>query len=175
MSTIESGDRPLAVTAGGAAVNARFTGLAVQDAAVAPPYAFDEFQKRSVRRQGARAAVGWSVAATVATLGLVLTLALVTGREGPGAMPGAAVRTLATSSSTTPVAVAQPEQSALVDLGQFAVTSEMEDNIAWFDAALSESRVHSASPEHLRQLETARNQLADSLQKVSYAHSFLGL
>jgi hypothetical protein len=165
MPAIESGDRPIAVGAGGAAA-ARLNVLAARDAAAAPPYAFDEFRQRGARRHAARVTVGWSVAASVASLGLVLMLALVTGRQAPMA-EGAAAHA---QRDALP-----DEQSALVDLGQFAVTSELEDNIAWLDAALSESRVQSAPAEQLRQLESARNQLAESLQKVSYAHSYLSL
>jgi hypothetical protein len=163
MSDTERGDRPLAVKAGGA---------------VAPPYAFEEFARRSARRQATRSTVAWSVAASVASFGLVLTLALVTGREGAHVMSADvhSPAVLAEIPTAQVNADAQPvEEPALVDLGQFAVTSDLEENIAWFDAALSESRVQSASPEHVKQLESARNQLAESLQKVSYAHSFLGL
>jgi hypothetical protein len=66
-------------------------------------------------------------------------------------------------------------QPALVDLGQLALRSDLEDRIAWFDAQLSVGRVNSAPPEQLRQLESTRELLADSLQHVSYAHSLLSL
>ena len=66
-------------------------------------------------------------------------------------------------------------QPALVDLGQLAVRSDLEDRIAWYDAQLSVGRVTSAPPEQLRQMESTRDLLADSLQHVSFAHSLLSL
>lgn len=174
MSLVESGDRPIAVGAGGAALEC-LNVLAAQDAAAAPPYAFEEFQRRGARLHSTRNTVVWSIAASVASLGLVLTVALVTGRGGVAVSSSdAQVAAVATGDAVVAESLAD-DQPALVDMGQFAITSELEDRIAWIDAALSESRVQSASSENLQQLESTRDQLAESLQHVSYAHSLLSL
>ena len=64
---------------------------------------------------------------------------------------------------------------ALVNLDQFDQTTELEDRIALLDAELSVARVQAAPAQQLRQLESAREQLNRSLQRVSYAHSLLNL
>jgi hypothetical protein len=62
-----------------------------------------------------------------------------------------------------------------VNLDQFDLTTELEEHIAVLDAELSVARVEAAPAEQLRQLESTREQLNDSLQRVSYAHSLLNL
>ena len=64
---------------------------------------------------------------------------------------------------------------ALVNLDRFDVTTELEEHIAVLDAELSAARVGTAPAEDLRELESARKQLNQSLQRVSYAHSLLSL
>jgi hypothetical protein len=68
-----------------------------------------------------------------------------------------------------------PYQPALVDLGQFEITSALEDHIALLDAQISAARVYAAPPERLRQMESTRAQLNESLQRVSYAQALLSL
>jgi hypothetical protein len=135
------------------------------------PYGFEEFQRRSLRAAAGRRSWAFSAVASVAVLGLVVTLAVVTQR------------TDVSYAVTSPMPAMDggrgvdldDAQPALVDLGQLALRSELEDRIAWYDAQLSVGRVSSAPPEQLRQLETTRELLADSLQQVSYAHSLLSL
>ena len=67
------------------------------------------------------------------------------------------------------------EPPALVDLGQFDVTSELEDRIALLDAELSAARVQRVPVEQLRRIESTREQMNQSLQRVSYAHALLSL
>ncbi len=106
-------------------------------------------------------------------LGLVVTLALVTQTRGLTGTYAIADSAPATDSGQVD---ADPDaQPALVDLGQLALRSDLEDRIAWYDAQLSVGRVNSAPPEQLRQLESTRELLANSLQHVSYAHSLLSL
>jgi hypothetical protein len=69
----------------------------------------------------------------------------------------------------------QQSAPALVDLGQFDVTSELEDHIAMLDAELSLARVGVTRVDQLQQMESVRDRLNDSLQRVSYAHSLLSL
>jgi Tfp pilus assembly protein PilN len=62
-----------------------------------------------------------------------------------------------------------------VNLDQFDLTTELEDHIALLDAELSAARVQAAPAQQLRQMESTREQLTQSLQRVSYAHSLLNL
>ena len=137
------------------------------------PYDFDEFERRSVRAAAGRRSWAFSAAASVAVLGLVVTLAVVTQRSGVNSYAvSSPVPAMDGGHAGTDADDAQP---ALVDLGQLALRSDLEDRIAWYDAQLSVGRVNSAPPEQLRQLESTRELLADSLQHVSYAHSLLSL
>ena len=137
------------------------------------PYGFEEFQRRSVRAAAGRRSWAFSAVASVAVLGLVVTLAVVTQRSDVSAY--AVSSPLPAMDGGLAGVDADDAQPALVDLGQQALRSELEDRIAWYDAQLSVGRVSSAPPEQLRQLESTRELLADSLQQVSYAHSLLSL
>jgi hypothetical protein len=64
---------------------------------------------------------------------------------------------------------------ALVNMGQFDITSTLEDHIALLDAELSAARVGKVPEVQLRPMESAREQLSASLQRVSYAHALLSL
>ena len=129
----------------------------------APPFGFEEFERRRVARVRQRRTTGWSVTASVGVLGLVAVLALLTQAPQPSAQLTAAA------------VAARNAQPALVDLGQFEVTSELEDHIAMLDAEISAARVGAAPDERLREMESARAELNESLQRVSYAHSLLNL
>jgi len=135
----------------------------------APPFGFDEFLRRRAAIGQRRRAVTGSAAGSVLVLGAVALLALLTQHPEPSAI---AARALPLPAAST-AARHDAEQPALVDLGQFALTSDLEDHIAVLDAQISAARVHAASPERLRQLEHARAQLDDSLQRVSYAQTLL--
>jgi hypothetical protein len=137
------------------------------------PYDFEEFQRRSLRAAAGRRSWALSAMASVAALGLVVTLALVTQNSGVTDTYAISVSGPAMEGGHSDAD--QAGQPALVDLGQLALRGELEDRIAWFDAQLSVGRVNSAPPEQLRQLESTRDLLADSLQHVSYAHSLLSL
>jgi hypothetical protein len=129
---------------------------------VAPPFGFEEFERRRARTRRQRRAAGWGVAGSVSVLGLVGVLAWLTQAPPVAELTAAAVE-------------ARDAQPALVDLGQFAVTSELEDHIALLDAEISAARVGAAPQERLHEMESARAELNDSLQRVSYAHSLLSL
>lgn len=130
----------------------------------AAPFGFEEFERRQVQRQRQRRATALGVAGTLAGLGLVSLLAVLT-QSGPRGLAGPAAM------------LVEPghELPALVDLGQFELTSQIEDQIALLDDQLSAARVLTAPPERLRELESTREQLTDSLQRVSYAHTLLSL
>ncbi len=66
-----------------------------------------------------------------------------------------------------------PYEPAVVDVGRFEVTSELEDHIALLDAQISAARIYATPPERLRQMESTRAQLNESLQRVSYAQTLL--
>jgi hypothetical protein len=147
----------------------RLLDLAASDAAE-PPYGFGEFERRRAAARSRRRAGVWSIAASAGVLGLVAMLALVTQSPEPAAQVSN-VPPARPGVSATDV----PYQPALVDVGQYEVTSELEDHIALLDAQISEARVYAAPPEQLRRMEDARAQLTESLQRVSYAQTLLGL
>jgi hypothetical protein len=135
--------------------------LAASDT-VKPPYGFAEFEQRRGATESRRRTGMWSAAASMAVVGLVPAVALLTQAPEP---------TVRVSGSTAEV----PYQPALVNVGQFELTSELEDHIALLDAQISEARVYAAPPERLRQMEATRAELTDSLRRVSYAQTLLGL
>jgi uncharacterized small protein (DUF1192 family) len=141
--------------------------LAEADAA-APPFGFEEFERRRVAALRRRRATGLSVAASVAVLGVVSLSALLTQAPEP-------VTLLTEPAATAAASNTRYELPALVDLDQFEVTSELEDRIALLDAEISAARVQAVPVEQLRQMEVTRAQMNDSLQRVSYAHSLLSL
>ncbi len=135
---------------------------------VAVPFDFEEFERRRTAARERQRATAWSIAASVVVLGMVGVLALVTQSPDPAALLTSAPH----ATVATPAADA-PYEPALVDLRQFAMTSELEDHIALLDAQISAARVYAAPPERLRQMESARAQLNESLQRVSYAQTLL--
>jgi len=135
-----------------------------------PPFGFEELLRRRAAGEQRRRAVAWSIAGSAGVLGAVALLALLTQRPEPAAT---VIPALPAKNVGVAARVAASGEPALVDLGQFALTSELEDHIALLDAQISAARVYAASPEQLRQLERARAQLNDSLQRVSYAQTLL--
>ncbi len=136
------------------------------DAPVAP-YGFESFEQRralaSVRRRNS-----WlGAAGSIAALGVVSIMALVT--QTPPQLQVVA------NTPADRAASESAELPALVNLDRFDLTTELEDRIAVLDAELSIARVEAVPAEQLRQLESTRQQLNDSLQRVSYAHSLLNL
>lgn len=146
------------------------TSLRLRDLAaggrIEPPYGFEEFRHRRAAAASRRRAASWGIAASLCVLGLVAVLALVT-------QPPESTAMVRVTPPPAPAAEA-PYQPALVDVGRFEITSELEDHIALLDAQISAARVYAASPAQLRQMEDAREQLNDSLQRVSYAQTLLG-
>ena len=128
-----------------------------------PPYGFEEFEHRRAAAAQRRRTGMWSIAASVSVLGMVAVLALLTQVPEPVVQ------------ESTATLVEAPYQPALVDVGRFEVTSDLEDHIALLDAQISAARAYEAPPERVQQMEYAREQLNDSLQRVSYAQTLLGL
>jgi hypothetical protein len=139
--------------------------LAATDASAAP-FGFEAFERRRTMAAVRRRATIVSAAGSVAALAFVSVMALVT--QTPQQLQLA---------EAVPLSVSAPEEElpALVNLDQFDVTTELEEHIAVLDAELSAARVEAAPAEQLRQLESTRTQLNQSLQRVSYAHSLLSL
>lgn len=144
--------------------------LAARDGASAP-YGYDEFDLRQQYAARQRRLTRWSIAASLAVLGLIPAIAVLT--QGPE--PEAWLTAPAAASAAAIRVEDGPRMPALVDLSHFEVTSELEDHIAMLDAELSAARVNAAPPEELRRLEATREQLNESLQRVNYAHSLLAL
>jgi hypothetical protein len=133
------------------------------------PFGFDEFERRRAQVRHRSRAAGWSATAAIGVLAIVPVVAVIT-------QPAPAARVLgAPAGEVLPVAEVFRQPPALVDMGRFAVTSELEDQIALLDAEISAARLSPVSREQVRQMETTREQISDSLRSVSYAHALLEL
>jgi hypothetical protein len=137
------------------------------------PFGFDVFEQRRARAVARRRTVGWGSALSVSMLAMVGLLALVTQPQVDGDPVMAAVE--ARDLMALPLDGRSPDSPALVDMSRFELTSELEDRIALLDAELSAARVQRAPAEQLRRIEGTREQMNESLQRVSYAHALLSL
>ncbi len=138
----------------------------------AAPFSFEMFEQRRGRATARRRAVLWGSALSVSMLVAVGVIALVTQpRVTPLQLAAASTQILDAAAPE----VQEAEPPALVDLGQFDVTSELEDRIAFLDAELSAARVQRVPAEQLHRIESTREQMNQSLQRVSYAHALLSL
>lgn len=133
------------------------------------PFSFNQFeQRRALIRHRSRTA-GWSAAAALGLLAVVPVIAVIT-------QPQPAAQVLAPpASQMRPLADVFQQPPALVDMGRFALTSEMEDYIALLDAEISAARLMPVPREELQRMEAARARLNDSLQRVAHAHAMLDL
>ena len=137
------------------------------------PFGFEVFEQRRDRTVSRRRTVLWGAALSVSMLALVGVLALVTQPQVDRNSIMAAVESQ--DFGWLPNVASHPESPALVDMGRFALTSELEDRIALLDAELSAARVQRVPVEQLRSIEGTRQQMNESLQRVSYAHALLSL
>lgn len=137
------------------------------------PYGFDAFEQRRASAVARRRTVVWGAALSVSMLALVGILALVTQPQVDRDSIMAAMESQ--DLMLLPGAQADTQSPALVDLSRFELTSELEDRIALLDAELSAARVQRVPAEQLRRIEGARQQMSESLQRVSYAHALLSL
>jgi hypothetical protein len=144
--------------------------LAARDEAA--PFGFEMFEQRRARATARRRAVLWGSALSVVMLAMVGVIALLTQPDVTHPLLAAMPREVQAAAAAE---LRSPEPPALVDLGQFDVTSELEDRIALLDAELSVARVERVPPEQLRRIESTREQMNQSLQRVSYAHALLSL
>jgi hypothetical protein len=142
--------------------------LAARDAAVElPPYDFAEFTRRAAARKDARdhgAPRLLRLAAMIAPVALLLSIA---GVQGDG---GAAPRSGLAASAVTTASVSEP---ALVRVGAASRVLDLEDRIAWFDSMISEAPVAGLSAADREALLSSRDALASSLQRVRYAQTLL--
>jgi hypothetical protein len=143
--------------------------LAAQGAFLPPPYDFDEFTRRNVRARRERRVLTISAAASVAALAVLVSVALHES-AAPSLAQSMVVPTEQDAGSAMASGSAEP---ALVEVDRYGLRSDLEDRIAWFDAALSTGRVEAVPDEALLQMESTRAQLAQSLQHVTYAHALL--
>jgi hypothetical protein len=133
------------------------------------PYGFEVFEQRRLAAALQRRTAAVGVVGAVAVLGMVSMLALVTQQ------PERFGESLPASQMPVATAVAVPDARALVNLSQFEITSELEDHIALLDDQLSAARVAALPRDRLRQIESTRARLNDSLQHISHAHSLMSL
>jgi len=140
---------------------------------VEPPFGFEVFEQRRARAVARRRTAVWGAALSVSMLALVGILALVTQPrvDRDGIMAAVESRQF----PALPNAALRADSPALVDMSRFELTSELEDRIALLDAELSAARVQRAPLEQLRRIEGTRQQMSESLQRVSYAHALLSL
>jgi len=151
-------------------------GLRALEARPAPraPWDFDQFERRRVQAARQRRAAVWSAALSVVALALVSGLAILTQPADP------LIRMASDSAASVPAVATDVDDRvemvpALVDMGQFDLTSALEDHIALLDDELSAARVQQVPEAQLRPIESAREQLSASLQRVNYAHALLSL
>jgi hypothetical protein len=137
------------------------------------PFGFEEFEQRRARAVARRRTAAWGAALSVSMLALVGILALVTQPHVDHDSIMAAVESQ--EFSALPNTALRADSPALVDMSRFELTSELEDRIALLDAELSAARVQRAPVEQLRRIEGTRQQMSESLQRVSYAHALLSL
>lgn len=137
------------------------------------PFGFEVFEQRRDRADARRRTVIWGSALSVSMLALVGILALVTQPRVDGRALIAAVEPQ--DLLAAPVAQLRSDSPALVDMSRFEITSELEDRIALLDAELSAARVQRAPAEQLQRIEGTREQMNESLRRVSYAHALLSL
>jgi hypothetical protein len=136
------------------------------------PFSFEHFEQRRQAQRLRRSGAQRAAFATVAALAVVLGVALVTQ---PPPRDVGATRLATVSQGSLAVGDIDEMQTmpALVNLDQFERTSELEDQIALLDAQLSAASFAAQSRVSVRELESTRAQLQDSLQRVSYAHSLM--
>lgn len=137
----------------------------------APPFGFEEFESRRAAVRHRHRTAGWSAAAALGVLVIVPAVAVLTQPPPTAQVYGPP------ASALPPLAdVFRQPPPALVDMGRFSVTSELEDYIALLDAEISAARVHPVVPhEELHRLEATRTELNESLQRVARAHALLEL
>ena len=147
------------------ALSASLRNLAAREEGVAPPYDFAEFQRRAVARSplATPAAVRvLRVAAVIAPLALLLTIAEV---ERQSVFTNEADFVLAAEAATS--------EPALVRVGPTVRVNDLEDRIAWIDTMISEAPVTGLTAADRASLQSGRDTLADSLQRVRYAQTLL--
>lgn len=142
----------------------------------APPFAWSEIRERREQRRAAqsrRRPTMLYVAASVAciTLGaLAIWQRFAASPTGSRVASPTFVATAAGDAGAIEASVPTASNApALVNVDRHVLTAALEDRIAWFDDALTEVRAQDASSPRVRELESTRRQLVDSLQRVRYA------
>jgi hypothetical protein len=93
----------------------------------------------------------------------VAAVSVATGNDDPSDQARAAREWLAR----------QPAEPALVRAGPRLAAASLEDRIAWFDDALTDQRLHGASPAQLKMLQQERARLVSSLAQVRFAEALV--
>jgi len=139
------------------------------------PWSYEQFEQRHARTVSRRRAAVWSAALSVAALALVSGVAVLTQPAEDATRLAFVPLPAAEARLHQPDDVEAQPLPALVNMGRFDVTSMLEDHIALLDAELSAARVGQVPEVQLRPMESAREQLSASLQRVTYAHALLSL
>jgi hypothetical protein len=141
------------------------------------PYGFEEYEARVVRLRRRHAVRRRSLA--LATTGLMVAAGVAPWLASPPEprrrpATGAAPQVAAQAQTSVPVAdqrwlaLLLPEPAVVSVETRMAVVA-LEDRIAWIDDSLSESTSRGDVVARIRQLETERARLVDSLVRVRYA------
>lgn len=144
-----------------------------QAAAIAPHDSSDS--PRNVGEPGGSSASRRTAGVSTSDAGAPRSAAL-----APSAPTGSAVASSAGSGDPFEQARAarewlarQPAEPALVRAGPRLAVANLEDRIAWFDDALTDQRLHGASPAQLKVLQQERARLVSSLAQVRYAEALV--
>jgi hypothetical protein len=161
-----------------------------------PPYDWAEFRQRSRDRfLPRRNLVTWPHAAAAAGITAVVAAMAMLGTADrtqedvgdssaqvavPSIAPGEAANeemtpTRAPSSAqaqqTREWLARQPAEPALVRVGPRIAVANLEDRIAWFDAALTDEHLQGVNADHVKVLQQERARLVSSLAQVRYAEA----
>jgi hypothetical protein len=159
--------------------------------AAAPPYVWQEFQRRArpAGRTAQRFLNGGALAA--AAVVLIASAAVAIRIAGPASRAARPVPAAPTTAGRAPAGIAPgklpevraaeagadrwlaslPTEPAIVRVGTRAAVTILEDRIAQVDDLLSAERADRAPPAHLLALQQQRLQLVDSLAQVRYAET----
>jgi hypothetical protein len=138
--------------------------------AAAPPYSFDEFQRRAALAARRRArALQRAVALALATSGALFALGFWVAPRSDAPRPAASAVSLPMAAVDPGWLELLPSEPARVQVGTRAAVESLQVRIAWIDDAMSEAQVRGDTLQRLQQLHAQREQMMDSLVRLRYA------
>jgi len=140
--------------------------------AAAPPYDWQEFQRRCGARAHSGRGLGGgraAVAAGVLALGVLAVWIRLGGGPTRPAPPQAVPHESAKAAVMERWLESLPSEPAVVRVGTYAAVTGLEDRIAQLDDLLSAERLDQAAPARLLALQQERTRLVGTLAQVRYA------